>query len=496
MVGMQVRRGLGEVEWTLHEARSGKPTLRIGAWGVESWDDPIEEANARAHRILGDIEARGASCVIALGAGLGYVYSALRSRTDIPILLWDPFPRLTRSLPIECPPTLPGLRVVHDPDGFRQAISELARPGFRPTFFVHPGYEEVARFEARFVGYAIRSVQAHSRTRRAEHSLVSRRSLDFLRRFPFLRTIQDLEGSLEGQTAILVSAGPSIGLATESLANRSAGVVLAAAQALRVLHEAGVRAEFAVGGDPGDYTGMIQGLECDYGALLADTSSATPFLDHSLERTFLFHLQTPHVHQLAWQAESLRVIDQPIATVSELLLVLAHELGARRFVLVGIDLESSDPRYHFRFKAPAADGSPVWTNATYFHAARYLDWLCPKLVAGGSEVWRVGSGLPIRGARSLSPRALAEMVAERGDFVEPIPRTVHFPERQARVHALLEALLEADGPVPPGLDCNAADIPTDLAADLDSLVGAARRDACAGALRALDASGGGPTAAP
>ena len=217
-----------------------------------------------------------------------------------------------------------------------------------------------------------------------------------------------------GRTAVCVAPGPSLDdAALAVLARRQGGVVVAALQALRRLQEAGVRVDLVVASDPHDMTRHLEGTTDDFGALLLDTSVRPDLLDRWPEKTVLFHLRTPHLHGVAWERAGLPVIDEPVMTVAETSLCLAHQLGAARFALVGVDLCGEADRYaQHRLRTTDARGAEVVTNTHYLAASRYLSWRCPRLEAEGRPVLRLGRGLPVAGTVPGDPEALAAWLDE------------------------------------------------------------------------------------
>jgi hypothetical protein len=308
---------------------------------------------------------------------------------------------------------------------------------------------------------------------------VSPRALDFLCRYPFVHIIDELRSRFEDQTAVVVSAGPSLHLANPALRDRSGGIVLAALQAVRPVTAAGVCIDFGVIADPRDYSEYIDGVSNPYQALLADSSVEPHMLDRAPESTYVFHLRSPHIHEQAWLADGQPVIDEPTATVSEVSLLLAHTLGARRIILAGVDLDPSDDRYNVRFRVPGADGSPTWTNFVYFHAARCLNWLCPRIADAGSEIYRMGNGLPLRGTLPLTPAELADMLADSPPFDSPEASRVSCRKRWKSADSLLRKLPES-GVTPPANNRVDKSIP-----DFRALVGAELRRECEQARRNL-----------
>jgi hypothetical protein len=126
------------------------------------------------------------------------------------------------------------------------------------------------------------------------------------------------------------------------------------------------------------------------------------------------------------------------------MLVLARRLGARRLVLVGVDLCGEQKGV---FRARRASGSPARTNSHYFHAARYLSWRCPALAAEGCELYRVGDGLPIEGTQPIAAAELPALLAQAPPF-EPLP-AAHGAAAGARRLAAARELLERAAALPP-----------------------------------------------
>ncbi len=459
-----VARSAAEIEWEVVTSRAGEPTLKLGGRFVHSEYAPQREAEGLAERVAAELRERKAELFVQIGAGLGYFNRALAQHSQVPVLLWDPFPEVSRAVGAAmgtalgiaetvkgaAPHSVAGVvervapqtwgervRLVHDAEALDAALKES--PGARrPHLWVHPGYQELARFPSR---YALRALQRERPKLCADAAIVSRRALDFLVRFPFLHTLQNLEGCLRGHTAILVSPGPSLAAALPALRARRGGVLIAAVQALKPLAEAGVKVDFVVAPDPGEYARYLEGFEPEFCALLADTSVKPEFLDRWPEKTFLFQLRTPHLQQVAWEKCELPFLDEPFISVSETSLVLAHQLGARRFILLGMDFAFEETRYkRLHFRAAGSDGNLVLTNFHYFHAAQYLSWLCPKLRAGGCEIFRLSPGLPVRGVQAIDAEKLEPLLAPAPVFELPEFRaSATWQERAQAARSVLRA---------------------------------------------------------
>ncbi|MDJ0785416.1 MAG: DUF115 domain-containing protein [Myxococcota bacterium] len=392
-----------EVEFEIGRAKSGGATLCIGGRRAHSAYDPEAEAEQRAEQILR--EAGAASALSLIGSGAGHLARALRLRAPVPVLVWEPFAgvhaAVCRELGLEPEPVTSAREYA---DALRRA---LPGPGFAHPV-VHPGYEDLTRFEQRHAVAAQRRRARANGVRSRAPRIVSERALAALERLPSLRAITELDGSLCGRTVVIASGGPSLDLVLPALREAPDVAVVAAPQALQRLIDARVRIDYAISVDPKDLLTPVLGEhDAPFGALLADTCAHPATLDRCPSRCFLFQLRSPQIVQQAWEAAGLPVIDEALITVSELAVHLARTLGARRLLLAGLDFVSDGGTYGECFRARGVDGSLVSTHSHYFHAARYL-----ATALSGLDVVRVGDGVAVSGALPIAPAEIGGWLAE------------------------------------------------------------------------------------
>ncbi len=409
-----------EIEFQVDRARSGAASLCLGGRRVHSLYDPLREAEARAEGILR--EAADAAGITLIGAGLGYLPQALARRARVPVVVWEPFGGVRAALAEWIGSEV---EVVTTPQAFDRALRRALPQRGHAFPAVHPGYEELTRFEQR---YALRSQRRMARergVRAACRGIVSVRALDSLRRLPGLRPISELAGLLAGRSVVVASGGPSLDLALPALCDTRSVPLVAAPQALSRLLGVGLRPDFAISVDPQDLLTPVLGERgAPFGALLADTSAHPATLDRCPDRCFLFHLRSPQILQRVWEHAGLPVIDEPLITVSELAVHLTRELGARRVLLAGVDFVSESRLYGAPFRVRGAAGGLVSTNPHYFHGARYLAG-----AVSGVEMARVGAGVDLPGVRRLEVEELRDWLAraEQGpplELPEPSPAGV------------------------------------------------------------------------
>ncbi len=412
-----------ELPWCIERARDGEPVLKIAGRATDSLYRPGTSATKAARQWFEAGAQKGCDLFVLIGSGLGRWLDAFADEGTGELLVWDPFPVMSTQVANAghaLPDEVVGKRrraritVVNNADAFDTALARLAARTRNPQLATHPGYEAFCRFEAR---YATRSLRARFLRRKMlaiEDSIASLRGLRVLESLPFVRPLAELGENLAGQTVIIASAGPSLDAALGPLAEHPGGVRFVCVQRLERFERVGARIDYAVCADPQDlYTRFEVPDAADYAPLLTDTGCAPAMIEARRERTFFFQLRSPQIQQAVWDQLELPTIDDPCLTVSEVGVLLAHQMGARRIVLAGVDYTGDDPRYQDRFEVPITGGDLVPTNAHYFQGARMLSTLCPRLAREGTEVLRLGnSGIPIEGTRTIDLETLSRLLTE------------------------------------------------------------------------------------
>ena len=470
--GTVLARGLGTVAWTVELARSGHPTLLLGGSSenlhgrpVHSCYDPVREAERTARAMLAapdaglpPMPAAAARSPLLVGGGLGYLPRALRAQGAAPVVVLDPFPEITEALlraiprrsPLEESLELPDVHWVHTLPEAESLLAELLDRNLLPAVVAHPGYSELCRFELRWLARVLRR-RLRRRGLDPSRTVVSSRGLGSLVRMAQLGSLAELDGLLRGRRVAVVSGGPSAAPFLPALRKRRGGVVMAAPQALPRLFESGVVPDVVVAPDPLASARLLAEVTTPPGVLLAEALVEPEVLGRWPERTFVFHIRSDQLPELAAEREARTVLDEPFATVSEAMVVLARELGARELALLGADF-GGEQRHVYILRARGSDGSEILTNSHYLQGARYLDFLLPRLAAEGVHVLRAGQGLPIRGTHPLPDPPAGDLTAWLDASPPPRPAPVPRPDTGlgARLARYLEDVLRARAAVPAG----------------------------------------------
>lgn len=161
-------------------------------------------------------------------------------------------------------------------------------------------------------------------------------------------THADLLGLLSGRDVIIVSPGPSLGKNIELLSRGSvSAVIIAVAQACPALKRHGIRPDFVIFSDPGDYAALIDDIfaESTFGLII-----------NSVCHPGFFRLRFPRLFpimssicvnglELAFPQESMELFG---GSVSINAFSLCIKAGARSVALVGQDLSFGERIYYDR----------------------------------------------------------------------------------------------------------------------------------------------------
>ena len=409
-----------ELPFSIERARCGAPVLKLTGHATDSLYRADDAAMRAATGWFDEGREEGCGLFILIGAGLGRWAAAFPRDAGVRLLVWDPFPGVRDALEEaghRVRSTLadhPRVHLVEDVDAFDEALARWLPATGRVSVRVHPGYEACCRFEHRYVAHALRSANRKPNSLQWSDAVMNWRGLRALRSLPFSRSVDALDDHLANTTAVVASAGPSLDPAVEVLAGHEGAARFVAVQRLEVFHRHGARVDFATCVDPSDLFRVCRVPDdAPFGTLVADTSCDAGMIEARRDATYLMNLRSPYLQQFAWDALGLDSLDEPCLTVSEIGVLLAARMGARRIVLAGVDYGGQDERYPERFEAIDSSGQPAPTNAHYFHGARYLSMRCTRLQREGIEIFRLGrGGLPIAGTQTIDVETLAEILAE------------------------------------------------------------------------------------
>lgn len=423
------KSGNHELSWEILEDKHKRPCLKIANRSVESSYNALAQASKTADLILERMQEKQTNFLIIIGLGLGYLAQALHDRGCQNIVFFEPFLQMRRTIP-----TLGGAwrehyRVVFTSQGLLEELRKKIGDNLRAEVFIHPGYEPYTRFEYRQILDVLRSLYPKTKF---EDYRISYRSIESLSRVPFYKTFSTFSQQFTQQTAVLISAGPSIKSALQVLKRAKNCFIFAALQVLPLLQKEGIDVDFVVIADPQDLSGIQKNCHLGFRALLIDSAVHSKSFNWCPDKSWVYNLYTDHLHQLYWEQLPGNNIRAPMSTVSETQLCLAIGMGFEKIVLIGMDYAWKKERYAHRceqapkeasyekrFPIFLADGSLSETEAMYYHGFRFMNYLCSGLK---DRVWQYSEGLQLQAANSLDLATLESLLQERVSAKAPIPQ--------------------------------------------------------------------------
>jgi hypothetical protein len=424
-------KGFEEFEWEIREGRDGNKTLLLGGRAIYSTYRPVEHAESTARSLIEQAEKEKSDHLIIIGLGLGYLPRALYDLGCRNVVVWEPFPVMQKSFPVCGGKWEESVSIVNDYNSFEKKVMQVARKGAKPRLLVHPGYNTFCRLEHRQAITLLNKI--YGATGEPKY-IMSRRTLDTFAAMPFLSTVKDFRGVFRGKRAILVSPGPSLKSCIPVLKNVKNSIIFSALQSAPYLQKNGINPHFITCADPTDMGQLLNDCGSEFGVFLAESSCHPSTLEWNREKTFLFHFRCGQLHELLWEGACLPVIEDPVCTVSEVMLLLADYMGVDEIYCLGMDLCWRESPYSYRinlkadepilsgmtttFSILANDGRIAKTKPHYFHSARYLKQQCSELKTRSKVLYQMKGGIDINVTANLTPDELQEKLeADRSEII-------------------------------------------------------------------------------
>jgi hypothetical protein len=401
------KKGYSEFEWEIRNSRDGDKTLLLGGRAVYSLHSPLKHAEDSALRLIKKTEEDGCDHIIMIGLGLGYLPRALYNSGFKKIIVWEPFPVMQGSFPVCDGEWRREITVVNEYNEFETAVAHFAKKGSRPKLIVHPGYNIFCRLEYRL---ACQTLEAIYNNCNMGSFIISTRTLESLVRLPFLGTVKEFKDAFRGKRAVLANPGPSLKQCIHVLKEINDTTIFASLQSAPYLQKNGVRVNFIVCADPKDMLPFTDECNDDFEAFFAETSVDPQSLDWKREKTFLYHFRCGQLHEMLWEQAQLPIIDDPVSSVSEVMLLLADYMGFSEIYCVGMDFCWKENRYTYRtkykydndsrindsmsnFQLLTNDDQIATTQSLYFHGARFMRYKAFELQKRGKRVYQAEGGV-------------------------------------------------------------------------------------------------------
>ena len=319
-------------------ASNGALSARAGEVWLDDPDDP--DAGARTFAASASVATREA--IVLLGHGLGYRVGALLARGARRLYVYEPDPAFTEWVRSEIPGALDGATVVHTPEALELLLATVEEGhALEASLFAHNGYTRAYPWAHARATAAIRSGRGKANSR----------LLTLRERIPPIveratRNIGRLHGAvvapamgrfLEGQAAIVVSAGPSLDRNVDRLREAAQrALIVTNSTALPALQARGVPVDVLVVIDPAcrapESLAGVRMLAIDIG------------VDPGLHAA-------PLPRAVFAQAGMIGALGDELAlsygsSVATGCVALVEAWGARDVILVGQDCAYTDGRYY------------------------------------------------------------------------------------------------------------------------------------------------------
>ncbi|MCC6748516.1 MAG: motility associated factor glycosyltransferase family protein [Deltaproteobacteria bacterium] len=367
---------------TVGVAKSGAPCLTLNGRPLSSSLDPVAEAESWAASLaLDEVDV-----LVLFGLGLGYHVEALRRRTEVPIVVFEPSAAVRDAALAREGRELGDTWVAESADALRAHLGMRLQARQRVTAFSWPPSRRLyPELHAATIDATRRAVEVATVTANTLETRLHRWFDHLLANLPLVVgrvPARALASYVAGRPAIVVAAGPSLKRNVELL--REVGeraVIVAVNTSLRALERAGVRAHLVVALELLDVSQQLADLELNRECPRAVSMTANPALIANAPGPVF-----PLVDRLPFFAPTAEAagLGRSLGvggSVANAAFSLARELGAPRIVLLGQDLaytggEAYAPGTVFEKMRVAVEGGRATLSA--LEAKRAIAASCPQ----------------------------------------------------------------------------------------------------------------------
>jgi hypothetical protein len=411
-----VRGGLStQPEFFIYRTPKGENALVVSGIMMHPTEKPSEAALEYAQKTANDFRRIGGTVALVIGGELGYFVSYLYDElssdgNDVPpVICYDEMVGLQDDL-VE---NRDAIRWVHTPEDLDQAIQPyIDGEDEHIAVFICPHGSETYRFESNYTQNILdRNLNVDSMM--PQHMIKSARAVSVLERMGKMHFIDELFGTVEpDHMCIMCTGGPSMD--PEFVGSLIAGhpdcTLVAAAQSLEKLNGVGIVPDYAVIADVSDQVAQ-HALDGTADGLWAEAMTSPKLHEKYGNSAYYYAIKGAHMHYPLWRDLGLWVMrDTPaMATVTEVMVLIATRIGFRKILLVGADYSQPEIGGMCIMPALGNHGERVFTYTHYVHGARYLD----TFVARNPQLDLV----------RYSPRGLPTPHIPGPGNTKPLPRT-------------------------------------------------------------------------
>ena len=245
--------------------------------------------------------------------------------------------------------------------------------------------------------------------------------------------LSDLNGKFTGQTALIISAGPSLLDNIEEIkANRSKYVIFAINKVLKTLAEHGIKPDFVVTLDAQNINLTYKGIEdfCRQTNCITEIKSDTISLEFPFKKTFIGFSTNDFVTKKIAEFDKNIELNNFGGTSTTMALISAIKMGFSKIIFIGLDMAFRDNTIYSTgeilkktsenkaiihnaekkiVKVAAVGGGMVETRDDYASAIYHLETIIQD--TGYSEIYNITSfGAEIKGMKYLPFKNISLLV--------------------------------------------------------------------------------------
>ncbi len=341
----------------LCQNQNGEYNLSVNGILIHSTKSATEEAKEIVNKISNIDEEN--SIFVLFGIGLGYLLDEFYTRAKGQIILFEPNIEILKSTLeiVELSHILKDIKIVDNFNDLKKILYSTSEKETKISVSFLNSYWNVYKAEIVETAKEIEHIQGAYFAGEKMIIEIGRdainNTLNNLKYFSNATFIGDLRGILKDKTALITSAGPSLGKNIEKIKKyRDKFVIFSIGAAYKTLVNNGIQPDFLSIIEPRNTIGQIEGLDISNVSLILEPATNPNIWELPAKRKILFLSKENFIND--WLSGSLGLNNSQLkifGTVSYCSLLAAQFMGAKNIVLIGEDLAYSDSKCYAKGSA-------------------------------------------------------------------------------------------------------------------------------------------------